>query len=552
MVVNIFKNGTNWLIARQQTILSAAFIIMVSTAGSLILGLIRQRLLASYFGQTIDLLEAYIAAARVPEVIFEVMILSGLSITFVPFFSKLRVEKGDEKVWEYVANLINLSLLTFFILAVFVFVFSHFLAVLVAPGKSDFVQNTIADLIKIMTIPQFFFIISVFLTGVLQSFQRFFFPALATIFYNLGIIFGIVWLSPTFGIFGPAWGMVIGAVFHSAIQLPLAYKFGLRFKFKFIFFDKTVSSTFQLLAPRVFGTAVARIADLVNISLASLISTGSVVAFNFSQILYFFPINLFAVSISQAALPSLSSEYSRNDMDRFKVTLLTSMHQMLFLVLPITVILAVLRIPVVRLVFGAANFPWDLTVLTGRTLIVFTIGLGAHAVSLLLVRAFYAIHDAKTPVIINIIGASLNILLSFVLIKILNLSVFYLAGAYVFSNLINSFMLLLFLDSKIGHFNKAKLLLPAIKILFASFLMGIGLYLPIKLLDQVVIDTTRTIGLIAITLIATLSGLTVYIVLTWLLKVKEVNLLILLVRKITLIKTGRVKKKVELEPPLPS
>ena len=533
MVVNILKNGATWLISRQQTILSAAFIIMLSTAGSLILGLVRQRLLAAYFGQTVDLLEAYIAASRIPEIVFEVIVFSAVSVAFIPVFSKLIANERNQEAWQLASSVVNLAVIFFMAIGVIIFFAAGNLASWVAPGKtSPQIQETITNLIRLMILPQFFFTISVFLTGILQSFHRFLFPALAAIFYNLGVIVGIVYLSPSLGIFGPAWGMLIGAIFHFAIQLPLATRLGWRLKVRVNFQNHSLATVARLMTPRAIGLAAGRIGDLVNISLASLISTGSVVAFNFAQILYFFPITLFGSSIAQAALPTLSEEFGKNKLDEFKTTLLTSLHQMLFLILPITVILAILRIPAVRLVFGAAQFPWELTVLTGRTLIVFTIGLAAQAVAVLLIRAFYAMHNTRTPVTIGLLSSGVNIGFSFLFVKALHFSVLYLAGAYTIGNVLNALLLLIFLDHKVNCFDRKRLFLPAIKMGAAAFLMAVALYVPIKLLDQVVIDTTRTIGLIILTSIAAFSGLTVYFLLTWVFRLDEVRLLIGLLQKI--------------------
>ncbi len=539
MVVNIFKKRASWLVTQQRTILSAAFVIMLSTASSLVLGLLRQRLLAAYFGQSVDVLEAYIAAARIPEVVFEVIIFSAVSVAFIPVFSQLMAEKKSDQAWRFTANVLNWTMVIFFILAILIFATAPILSVLIAPGKGSATQQLVSRLIQVMIIPQFFFALSVFLTGILQASQRFIFPALAAIFYNLGIILGIVFLSPMWGIFGPAWGMVIGAVCHFGLQLPLAYHLGLRFKMVLDWRERFTLQMVHLTTPRMIGLAVGRLGDLVNIALASLISTGSVVAFNFSQILYFFPINLIGASMAQAALPTLSFEHSRKKEEDFKTTLLTTLHQLLYLVLPAAAILAVLRIPMVRLAFGAAQFPWDLTVLTGRTLIVFTIGLPAQAASLLLIRAFYAMHDVKTPVLVNLVGAATNILLSVVFVKVLHLSVLYLAAAYAIANVANSLLLLFFLDLRL-NFNKQQLFVPAAKIALSSLLMAVALYLPMKLLDQLVIDTTRTVGLLLITTIATFCGLIVYLILTWIFKVGEVRLLMALLRKMRLFKTDQV------------
>jgi len=248
---------------------------------------------------------------------------------------------------------------------------------------------------------------------------------------------------------------------------------------------------------------------------------GSITAFNYAQVLQLVPIALFAGSIAQAALPSLSIEFNAKRYEQFKTIFTQSFHQILFLIFPAAAILAILRIPVVRLAFGAQEFPWDITVLTGRTLIAFAIGVAAQAISLLLLRGFHTIRDSKTPVIINLTSVSINIILAVVFIVILNRSIVFLAVAYSVGNIINATLMLIFLDRKV-LFNKKELLLPVVKMIFISVLTAISLYIPMKLLDQLVFDTTKTIGLILLTGVATFVGLSVYIFLSWILKVKEI------------------------------
>lgn len=549
MVVNLLKNGAaSFFVRRQQTILSAAAIIMISVAASRILGLVRYRLLAHYFGENIQILDAFIAASLIPEAIFDVLIFGAISVAFIPVFTRYLAKNERKIAWDLSSSVISLGVVVFSLVAVLLIIFADFLPIVVSPGlvrENPEFSSLIANLIRVMIAAQIFFVISAFLTGILQSFQRFLLPALAAVLYNLGIIFGIVVLSPFLGIYGPAWGMVIGAFFHLVIQIPLAKSLGTQFKFGVNFHHPGLMRILRLMLPRSLSLAAIRANDIVNIALASLLIPGSIVAFNFAQVLYFVPIGLFGVAIAQAALPTLSLEFAQEKLTEFKNTFLTSFHQILFLVLPTSAILAILRIPVVRLVFGARQFPWESTVLTGRTLIIFSIGLAAAAVSLLLVRGFYAMHDTKTPVVINIFAVTINVSLSVLFIIFWHKNVMWLAGAYAFANLINAFTLLFFLDRKVGHFAFNRLFFPATKMSFAALLMAISLYIPMKLLDQLVFDTTRTVGLIALTSIASLSGIVVYLFLTWLLKVEEASLLLNLAKrlirtKITIFRSGEM------------
>jgi len=530
----LLKNGATFFQKKQENILSAAFVIAFSVAASRILGLFRYRLLASYFGDDIKLLDSFIAASILPEAIFEVLIFGTIALAFIPVFSQYLSRDKIEKAWDLSSTMITLGLLVFTIFTLIIIVFADLIAPLVAPGviaKDPLAQPLIARLMRIMIFAQSFFVISIFLTGILQSFQRFLVPALASVFYNIGIILSIIFLAPVFGIYAPAIGMIFGALLHLVVQLPLAISLGFKFRLKFDFKNKDVRETISLMWPRSIALSLSRISDIINVALASIATVGSIVAFNFAQVLQLVPIALFAGSLAQAALPSLAIEFNAKRRVQFKKVFIESFHQILFLILPAAAILAILRIPAVRLVFGAREFPWETTVLTGRVLIAFSVGIAAQAANLLLTRSFYAIRDSLTPVKVNLFTVAINITLSVVFVLVLKFSIIYLAVAYSVANIINAFLLLYLLDKKV-HFNKKDLLLPAFKMIFISFLTAVSLYVPMKLLDQLVFDTTRTVGLILLTTVATVVGLSVYAILSWILNVKELFIFFRFAKKV--------------------
>lgn len=520
----ILKNGTSIFKKKQEDILSAAFIIAFSVALSRILGLIRYRLLASHFGEDLKLLDSFIAASILPDAIFEVLIFGAIALAFIPVFSQYLSKEKIDQAWKLSSSMITISLLIFVVLTVIILTVADYIAPVIAPGlvaKDPTTQPLIGNLLRIMIFAQLFFVISIFLTGILQSFQRFLVPAIASVFYNAGIILAILFLTPFFGIYAPAIGMIIGAILHLSVQLPLAYALGFRFRPKLDFRNKDVRATFGLMWPRSLTLGLLRIADIINVAIASIAAVGSIVAFNFAQVLQLVPTSLFAGALAQASLPSLSIEFNQRRLEQFKQVFVQTFHQIVFLILPAAAILAILRIPVVRLVFGAKDFPWDITVLTGRLLIAFSIGIIGQSLSLLLARSFYAIKDSMTPLKIQVFTVLLNIGMSFLLVLYFKLPLFFLALNYSIANLLNVVLLFYFLNRKV-KFNLKELLLPVLKMTAISTLTAISLYIPMKLLDQLVFDTTRVLGLLLLTSTAIVAGLTVYIGLSWVFQVKEV------------------------------
>lgn len=525
------KNLFSLLGARQSSILSGASVLMITVFASKFLGLIRDRLLVHNFN-TSDA-AVYFAAFKLPDLMFQLLIFGALSVAFIPVFTEHLNRKGEKDAFEFASNILNLSLLLFGLIAVVCFFFVSPLNSLLIPGFRGNEKIATDHLTQIILLGQLLLVIGSFFVGILQSYQRFIVPSIAPLFYNLGIIIGIVFLSKPFGIIGPGLGVIIGAALHVLVQLPLVSSLGFRYKFSFDFFNAGVREVVKLISIRNIGLAVEQFNDAVGIALASLVSYSSVTLFTFAQHLQIVPIGLFGATIAQAALPVLSREHSTGEKEGFKITILTTFHQILFLTLPAMAFLIVLRIPIVRLVFGAQQFNWTDTVLTGRTLAFLALGLTAQSVILLLVRGFYALKDTKTPVIASFITVAINIALSFLFVPVLHLEVWSLGLSYAIASNASLFILIFALDRKVGGFDSDALFIPALKMWIAAMVSAIALYIPIKALDQLVFDTTRTFNLIILTGIASLFGLGVYILLIWLFKVKELYIFGEMLRKIS-------------------
>jgi len=350
------------------------------------------------------------------------------------------------------------------------------------------------------------------------------------------MILGIVFLSDRFGIYGAAVGILIGSVLHFSIQLPLAKK--TKFKYSPIvnFSDHNFKNIFNLIPARIINVLISNVTQTINNSLAILISSSSAIYLRFADQLQTFPVNLFGVSVAAASLPTLSSQAAYEDREKFKSTFLTSFHQVAYLVLPVSAILLILRVPAIRIIYGVSNFPWASTIRTAQTLAFFSISIFPQSVVYLTARAFYALKDTKTPVIINTLTAITNVSLAIFFITKLKFGVWSIALAYTITSMIDAGLLVTFLSKKIGGFDSKKLFIPLTKILWSTALMGVMLYLPMKLLDNFILDTTRTINLLILTAIASLTGIGAYLLITRLLEVEEIELFYKLLRKLKITK----------------
>jgi len=261
MVKNLFRNGATFLFKKQNTILSAAVILMITYAGSMVLGILRERILISNFYFCCkESLDAYYAAFRLPDMIFQLVVIGALSAAFLPVFSEQLVK--DEKVaYKISSSLVNLLLLIYLLLAGVIFVFANQISGLITGGFSLDQIELMASLTRIMLFAQGFFLVSNFLTAIIQSHQRFIVPAVAPLLYNLGIIFSVLLFGPQIGIWSAAIGVVVGAFFHLLIQIPLAVKLGFSYEPIFDFHLPGVKEIFRLMLPRTLGLAVIRLKE---------------------------------------------------------------------------------------------------------------------------------------------------------------------------------------------------------------------------------------------------------------------------------------------------
>ena len=519
----------------QNTILSAAFIILMSTGFGAILGVIKNRLLADKFGVSSELAVFY-TADFIPSLLYSVLIVGAVSTVFIPIFTSL-LKKSRDEAFKTASTIINSTLIFFLLVGTIIVIFAPFMFKVVSLNQFD-AKDTItgANLMRLLVISQMFLVCGSLATSILQSFKYFLIPALAPVVYNLGILLGIVFLSPIMGIYGPAVGVIIGAVIHFTIQIPLLKSAGFKFSLSLNLKDSGFAKTLSLIPPRIASVLIANLVQTINNSFAILISTSSVIVLKFANQLQGFPINLFGFSIAAASLPTLSSEGESKDLTAFKKTFLTSFHQMMFLVLPLSMILFILRVPVVRIVYGVSNFPWETTLETASVLAIFSFSIFAQSANYLITRSFYALKDTVTPVFVAVITSIINVAFSAFLVVVLKYNVWAVAFSYSITSLFDMLILLYLLDRKIGRLGNKELFGPFAKISVSAILMGITLYIPIKLLDQVIFDTTRTVNLLTLTIIAGLCGVVTYLVFTKIFKVEEIELLYSIVRKLNLSK----------------
>jgi putative peptidoglycan lipid II flippase len=401
-----------------KTITSGALIIGASYFFSAILGLVRDRLLAGRFGAGLEL-DVYFAAFRIPDFVYNILILGGLIVAFLPLLAEY-FSRNREETWQMVNYVLNTLLFFLILISLILFLFAPWLIKWLFPGFGPEHQKSAIPLVRLLFLSPIFFGVSNLLSGILQYFQRFLVYSLTPILYNLGIIFGILFLAPKFGIFGVGIGVILGAFLHMAIQIPSAIKCGFSYKFLFDLKYPAIIRIFKLMVPRVFGVAAQQINLIVITAIASIISSGAIAIFNFSNNLQSLPIGIIGTSFAVAIFPTLSKAWAQNQKEEFLKNFSTVFRQILFLTVPFSILIFIFRTQIVKIILETGQFSALDTKLTATCLGLFAFSIFAQSLIPLISRAFFSLQDTKTPTFIAIISVILNIILAFSFVWLLS------------------------------------------------------------------------------------------------------------------------------------
>ena len=498
------------------TITAAAMILGAASLVSRILGMLRDRVLAAEFGAGVEL-DMYYTAFRVPDLLFNVVVLGALSAGFIPVFAGYL--KSPKRAWELVNVVLNVMVVALLMISALLMVLAPWLVRIIAPGFSIEQIAITATLTRIMLISPMLLGMSGIFGSVLQSHKRFFVYALAPILYNIGIIIGALFFIGSLGITGLAWGVVLGAFFHMAVQLVAMLPLGYRYQWRFDLTHKGLQKIFSLMVPRTLGLITSQINFLVITIIGSTLAAGSIAIFNFANNIQSFPLGLFGVSFAIAVFPTLSELIDKKK--EFIETFSQAVRQILFLVIPASVLLIVLRAQVVRVVLGSGRFNWEDTVLTLETLSFFALSLFAQALILVLARAFYAFHDSKTPFYTGLATTFANIILSLMLLE--PFGVAGLALAFSMSTMLNFILLILLLHYRLGKLDGHTISVSTVKIIVASFLLALVAQAVKYPLEQLT-GTETLLGVLTQAMTAIIAGSLTYLFAMWLLKSEELTI----------------------------
>src|SRR3989338_4685756 len=397
----------------------AAYLLAGFVFASQLLALVRDRLLARSFGASADL-DVYYAAFRIPDFLYITLASLVASAVLIPFITQKLEHKGEAE--RFFNSIFTLFFCCMVLVSIIVFFAMPFLARFVAPGLSGESQAELFGLSRIILLSPILLGLSGLFASVTQSLRRFFVYAISPVLYNIGIIIGIIFFYPTLGLSGLAYGVVLGALLHMLIQIPVLLRNNFVPRFTVAIQWREIGQVFSVSLPRAITLSAHHLTLFVLIALASLMEEGSIAIFNFSFNLQSVPLAIIGVSYSVAAFPTLSRLFTNGDRNAFGGQMVTAIRHIIFWSMPVLVLFIVLRAQIVRTILGTGAFDWADTRLTAAALALFVVSVLGQSLMLIFVRGYYAAGRTLKPLVINVCIAAGIIVTAFILVKAFSIS----------------------------------------------------------------------------------------------------------------------------------
>ncbi|WP_053955210.1 murein biosynthesis integral membrane protein MurJ [Inediibacterium massiliense] len=505
-------------------------IVMIIMVVSRLLGFIREVIMINAFGRGVET-DAFFAAFTIPDLMYMLLVGGALSAAFIPVFTSYLVTEGEKEAWKVGSSFINLIVFALFFISIIGILFAQYLVPFVAYGfKGEELALTI-KLTRFMFPAVTFTALAGLTSGVLQGYKKFYVSYIGPILYNIGIIFGTIFLSKYLGIVGTAIGVIIGAVVNFLFQF-----FFLKNKMKYYRLDfdlkhPGVQKIFKLILPTLIGLSVTQVNLIVNQNIASLLDTGSITALRLANRIIQLPLGIFAMSIASVIFPTITSQIAKGEVEKFKDTFSLGLRNILFVIIPSAVGLLILRLPLIRLLFVHGAFTEQDAFITAQVLLYYILGLIAQAGIQILMRGFYANHDTKTPLKISIITVASNILLNIVFVKYTSFGVKGLAFAYSITSLLNMIILYYIFTKKMNGIKDKEIFISIGKTLLACIGMGIVVFIVDMYLARFINPFDKDLQILKIG-VSSIVGMGIFVFIAYLLRMEELNRVVkILLRK---------------------
>lgn len=503
------------------TIFGGAIIVSASWIVSKILGFAREWLIARNFG-TVGADPIY-AAFTIPDFIYGTLILGSLLTAFIPVFIAYR-RQNDDEAWRVARSILAIVAASFFVLGLMLlFAAGPIIHLLVGSKISAAAQAESVTLMRIMSMNMMLFAVSNVFAGVLQASKQFLAVSVAPIMNNVGAIFGLLVLTPHWGAAGVAWGAVLGAALHCGIQWAASRRVGWRFGPMVSWRHPGVRQIGRLLLPRTIGQSVTQIDQLVNVPIATRIGPANLTIFRRANVLQDFPSSIVGVSLATVAFPTFVELLSAGKKEEFVKAFSQIVRQILFIIIPITVLFIQLRAQYVRIAFGTGAVTWPETIATAQTLGFFAISFFAQSLIPVLARSFYAMQDTVTPVRITMVSVALDIVGSILLG--MRMGVTGLALSFTISSIINAAWLFLALHRRVGHLDEDAIIRSTVKIVAVTIIMAVAVQVAKPITVSFGFDLTHSIGVFMQAAVGTLIGVIVFTACAGFFRLEEAGLI---------------------------
>lgn len=516
----------------------AAYLLAFFSFLSQLLGLVRDRLLAHTFGAD-RMLDIYYASFKIPDLIFA-CIASAVSISVLVPFLVERFGKSHNEERLFINSIFTVFASMIIVTSLVAYIYTPEILHMMYPTLKDSFGELVT-LTRILLLQPIFLGISNFLGSITQAHQRFVSYAMSPVVYNLGIVIGVMFLYPLFGLNGLVYGVILGSLLHLGLQLPFIFEKKLIPHFVLKIDWSSIKNVLLLSLPRTFTLAFSSLSVIILTSLASRMTEGSISIFTLSLNMQSVPLSIIGVSYSLAAFPTLARFFTKGNIEQFVGSIVTAMRHIVFWSLPVTVLFIVLRAQIVRTILGSGNFNWNDTRLTAACLAVFVVSAVAQSVILLLVRGYYAAGQTRKPLLINLFGAVLIVLTSYFSLYLFSVSTLFtdfmeallriqglsgtpvvsLAIGYSFASLINAGLLWVLFERDFPGFSYV-LKRVSFQAFGASIIMGFFSYHALAYLDDI-FDINTLPGIFLQGLLAGLIGIVVWFIVLKLLKSKELD-----------------------------
>ena len=508
--------------AAGRTLSSAVGAVALAFVFGRLLGFLRDILIARQFG-TGFAMDAYVAAFRIPDLIFSVVMAGAFGSAFIPVFAGFLARGQTRKAWRLASNVLTLMVEGYAVVALLISLFAApIVRHLVIPGSDPTTQNLAIELTRILLLSPLLLGLGAAAKSVQEAHDRFTLPAYAPVVYNAAGVFGALVLAPRFGIKGLAWGIVLGSLGHLLVQFPGLSAVRMRYIIMPRPVAEGVGQVGRMLGPRIIGQAVFQINfAIVLTTFASRLGPGVNSALNYGYQLMQLPHGLLAISVSTVIFPLMSRLFVNKQFADLKTTLGDALRPLLFLTLPASVALAILAKPIVQVLYQRGDFGADSTALVAGVLPFFAAGLVALALVETGARAFYAMQDTRTPLFASLGAIGVNLILAYALSR--RFGAPGLAASMSVTTAIEMAALLIVLWRRIGAFDVA-VWTALFKSLLATLVMAILLLLirdPLTLATDPDLSSGNAPMRFALFGLALFLGLYGYLVAAWYLRTRE-------------------------------